>query len=338
MSATLIERAVELLRAGELVAFPTETVYGLGADARNPLALEAVFALKGRPSDHPLIAHVAGPAELEAWGAPLPARALELARRYWPGPLTLLVPHHGRALPQLCGGLPALALRAPAHPLAQELLRAFGGALAAPSANRFGRVSPTTSAHVRAEFGAQAPFVLEGGPCRVGLESTILDLSGARPALLRPGAVPREELEHVLGEPLAEPSAGVRAPGLLAAHYAPRARVRLVALERLGEELRAARAARANARIGALLGERERAELSPAELEGIACIAWTGELDERARRLYAALREADELGLEQLFAVAPSEHGLGAAIADRLRRAAGAHAALAANEPSSHAR
>jgi L-threonylcarbamoyladenylate synthase len=326
MSAAPIERAVQLLRAGELVAFPTETVYGLGGDARSPRALAAIYALKGRPSDHPLIAHVAGWFELEAWCAPLPAHALELARHYWPGPLTLLVPHHGRALPQLCGGLPALALRAPAHPLAQELLLAFGGPLAAPSANRFGRVSPTPSAHVRAEFAEAAPFVLEGGPCRVGLESTILDLSGAAPALLRPGAVPREELEELLGQPLVAPGAGARAPGLLASHYAPRARVQLVALAELGAALRAARAALAPQRVGVLLGERERAALEQSELEGIACIAWTGELEARAQRLYAALREADELGLAQLLAVAPEEHGLGAAIADRLRRAAGAQA------------
>ncbi|MBS0394634.1 MAG: threonylcarbamoyl-AMP synthase, partial [Proteobacteria bacterium] len=224
-----IDRAVALLRAGELVAFPTETVYGLGADARNAAAIAKIYALKRRPAGHPLIVHLADAAQLPLWAAQVPAAAARLAARFWPGPLTLILPRAAGVADALTGGQDSVGLRVPAHPLAQALLRGFGGGVAAPSANRYGRVSPTHAAHVREEFGAEAPFILDGGECRVGLESTIVSLVG-EPLLLRPGGVALAELEDTIG-PLRRAAAGEgpRAPGTTAAHYAPATRLALVA-------------------------------------------------------------------------------------------------------------
>jgi L-threonylcarbamoyladenylate synthase len=194
-----IERAVALLRAGELVAFPTETVYGLGADAANPAAVAKIFAAKGRPQDHPLIVHLDGAAQLDAWARDIPAYAFELAEAFWPGPLTLILKRQPGVPDAVTGGQDTVGLRVPGHPLALELLRAFGGGLAAPSANRFGRISPTTARHVREELGEAVAMVLDGGPCQVGIESTILDCTGGAPRILRPGMVGAPALGRVLG-------------------------------------------------------------------------------------------------------------------------------------------
>ncbi len=214
------------LRAGQLVAFPTETVYGLGADASQPRAVEQIYALKGRPSNHPVIVHLAEAAQIQQWARDIPAAAWALADHFWPGPLTLILPRASHVSLAVTGGQDSIGVRVPSHPVAQALLKAFGGGIAAPSANRYGRISPTRAEHVRDEFGEESPLVLEGGGCDVGLESTIISLLGA-PTLLRPGGITRAQIEAVIGA-LSEPGDGnvPRAPGTTASHYAPKTRLR----------------------------------------------------------------------------------------------------------------
>ncbi len=309
-----VEDAVRALRAGELVGLPTETVYGLGADASNELAVRRIFEVKGRPSSHPLIVHLADAAALDAWAVDLTAPARALAGAFWPGPLTLVVKRSALASDAVTGGQDTVALRVPAHPLALEVLRRFGGGVAAPSANRFGHVSPTTAAHVRADLGAAVACVLDGGPCAVGVESTIVDVTTASPVLLRPGGLATEDIERCLGGPLRSPDASShRAPGMLAAHYAPRAGLLLVPeaeLERVARE----RAERL--RVGVL--SRKALSLPPE----VRVRRLSGDLAEEARSLYAALRELDEAGVELIVASVPPTLGLGRAVADRLQRAA----------------
>jgi len=297
-----IDRAVRALREGQLVAFPTETVYGLGADARNPSAVARVFAVKGRPADHPLIVHIADAGELSQWAAEVPAAARVLAAACWPGPLTLLLRKAAEVPSATTGGLDSVGLRVPAHPLALELLRNFGGGIAAPSANRFGRVSPTSAAHVQADLGDDVDVLLDGGPCAIGVESTILDLTGDVPTLLRPGGVTVERIEQLLGSAVSRaPARHVRAPGMLASHYAPRARVELVPHELL--TARALELSRSGKRVAVL-------ELGTSD-------------DVAAQRLYGALREADEQNADVVLAAPPLARGLGEALADRLAKAAG---------------
>jgi L-threonylcarbamoyladenylate synthase len=215
-----LQRAIAILKVGGVVAFPTETVYGLGADARNPAAVRRVFAIKGRPVDHPLIVHIASIDWLGFWAREVSAAALDLAQAFWPGPLTLVLPRRHHVSDAVTGSQDSVALRMPAHPMALQLIAATG-ALVAPSANRFGRISPTTAGHVRGELGKAVNLVLDGGPCSVGVESTIVSLVGGVPRLLRPGGVALEQIEAVLGRPAERYSNGMRAPGLLRAHYAP---------------------------------------------------------------------------------------------------------------------
>jgi L-threonylcarbamoyladenylate synthase len=301
-----LRAAAALLRAGELVAFPTETVYGLGADARDPRAVAAIFAAKGRPAHNPLIVHVADLAAAEAFAA-LAAPARELAERFWPGPLTLVLPRRGAALAEaVTAGLPTVALRVPDHPLARDLLAAFGGPLAAPSANRSGRVSATTREHVLDGLGGRIAAVLDGGPCPLGLESTIIGFEGMRAVLLRPGGLPVEGIGAVLGAPVAPAtSLGITAPGQLASHYAPRA----------GLRLDAAAPGPGEVWLGFGPGPEGGLNLSPA-----------GDLAEAAANLFAHLRAADTLAAEtgaERIAVAPiPREGLGLALNDRLARAA----------------
>lgn len=306
--------AVAVLQRGGLVAFPTETVYGLGADAAEPAAVSRIFAVKGRPADHPVIVHIAGTEDLARWAVAVPAAARRLAEALWPGPLTLVVRRSHHVPDVVTGGRPTVALRSPAHPMAQALLEAFGGGIAAPSANRFGRVSPTTAADVRADLGADVDLVLDGGPCRVGVESTIVDCTGPSVAVLRPGGVPVEVLEDVLGAPVARsarPDAPA-APGTLPAHYSPRSRVVVAATVVEALDLVAA----GSGRRGLLLPHA--AEVP----EGVALLVADDDPSGYARVLYARLRQADQLGLDVLVAVPPPEEGLGVAVADRLRRAA----------------
>jgi L-threonylcarbamoyladenylate synthase len=302
-----LERAAARLRGGGLVAFPTETVYGLGADACSDAAVVSIYALKRRPRFNPLIAHVATPQAARAL-VEVDDRAESLMARFWPGPLTLVLPRRPDCPVSLLAadGLPTLAVRQPAHPVALALLAAFGGPLVAPSANRSGRVSPTMAAHVAAEFSETDLTVLEGGPCRVGLESTVLDLSGPQPALLRPGAVTRAMLEGLLG-PLGhpEPTARPLAPGQLASHYAPHLPVRLHATApHPGEALLAFGAA------------------DPAGFAEVFWLSRGGDPAEAAARLFAGLRALDRPTFTGIAVSPIPDAGLGEALNDRLRRAA----------------
>jgi L-threonylcarbamoyladenylate synthase len=309
-----IERAAHLLCSGELVAFPTETVYGLGGDATAEAAVARIFAAKGRPRFNPLIVHVPGLVEAEALAA-FDAGARLAARRFWPGPLSLVLRRRsGCGLALLASaGLDTVALRAPAHAVAQALLRAAGRPVAAPSANRSGRVSPTIAAHVAAEFAGEGlgpAVILDAGPCPVGIESTVLDLTGATPALLRAGGVTLEELGEVFGV-IEVPTAGEeapRAPGRLASHYAPGLPLRLDAMTaRPGEALLA-------------FGPK-----APPGFADMLFLSRSGDLAEAAANLFAMLRRLDRPEFTGIAVMAIPEIGLGCAINDRLRRAAAPH-------------
>ncbi|GAA5113488.1 L-threonylcarbamoyladenylate synthase [Pseudonocardia adelaidensis] len=313
-----MEKAADVLRAGGLVAFPTETVYGLGANAEDPGAVARIYQAKGRPPSHPLIVHIGGAELLRDWVEDVPATVHLLAERFWPGPLTLVL-RRGRRVPlEATGGLETVAVRVPDHPVALALLSGFGGGVAAPSANRFGSVSPTTADHVRAELGDAVDFVLDGGPCDVGVESTIVDATGDVPSILRPGGATREDLEAVLGRPLDVPSTSrVRVPGQHPSHYAPRARVVLVEPEVIVDE--AERAQEQGHQVGVLLPP----SLVDAPVKAHAVVAIPGSTAAYARGLYGFLRELDRRGCDLIVASLPVEEGLGLAIANRLRRAAG---------------
>lgn len=298
-----------------MVAFPTETVYGLGADAASEAAVARVFAIKGRPRAHPLIVHLAAGTELDGWAHDIPDVARRLAAAAWPGPLTIILARGPKVALATTGGADTVGLRIPAHPVAQALLRAFGGGIAAPSANRFGAVSPTTADHVMADLGEDVDYILDGGPCDVGVESTIVDLSRGVPVLLRPGGLAREVIEVITG-PLATPDhTAPAAPGTLASHYAPRARVIAVRPEDVPGAVAAA-----SGRV---------AVLAPAA----AFAAWPAlpaiphalpdDPAGMARELYAALRELDASGVDVVIAALPPSAGLGEAVGDRLLRAAG---------------
>ena len=310
-----IRRAAQVLRDGGLVAFPTETVYGLGANARDPIAAARIFAAKGRPADHPLIVHIAGADQLPRWAARVPDSAHRLADAFWPGPLAMVLPRRDDVPDAVTGGLDTVALRMPAHPVALALLREFGDGIAAPSANRYGRVSPTRAEHVRAELGGRVDLVLDGGECDVGIESTLVDLSGDHPVLLRPGAIDAAQIAAVVGiAPQAAGSDAAPAPGRVASHYAPRARVVL------------ATAADAPAQAMRMHADGLRVGLlspTPPDEPHLAWLRWPGDATLRARRLYALLREADALGLDAIVATLPPGDGLSAALRDRLLRAAG---------------
>ena len=315
--ACTINEAVSALRDGDVVAIPTETVYGLGADASNPTAVKKIFALKGRPADHPLIVHLYDAEQLPRWAEVIPPAARQLSAAFWPGPLTMILKKTAAVPLEVTGGLETVGLRVPSHPVARELLKQFGGGVAAPSANRFGRVSPTTAAHVREEFGEELPLILDGGACEVGVESTIVDLSGDSPAILRHGGITQEELEATLRQAVPFRAAGsVRAPGTLAAHYAPRAKVVLCAPGEMEARVRTLAARRLA--VAVLSWERPQVDVQynfvelPRDAAGLA------------RGLYAALRKADELECDAALVAMPESAGLGAAVRDRLMRAAAA--------------
>ncbi|HZI03798.1 MAG TPA: L-threonylcarbamoyladenylate synthase [Archangium sp.] len=315
LSAEHIARAVEILRRGGVIALPTETVYGLAANAEDELAVRRIFAIKGRPATHPLIVHVARAEALTAWARQVPEEAWRLASAFWPGPLTLVLPRTERATDAVTGGQDTVALRVPGHPVALAVLEALGGGVAAPSANRFGRVSPTTAEHVRADLGAEVDLVLDGGPSTVGVESTIVDLSSGEPVVLRPGGLAVEEVERVLGRPVpVRASSTVRVSGSLASHYAPRAGVVL------------AEPAQVAGRVEALRAQGQRVGvLGPASLSlpgGVPRYDVPEDPGGAARVLYTRLREADEQGHDVLVACLPRAEGLGRAVRDRLARAA----------------
>jgi L-threonylcarbamoyladenylate synthase len=312
-----VVRAAALLRAGELVAFPTETVYGLGADASNPGAIARIFAAKGRPADHPLIVHLPDAGQLECWAVDIPEAAHGLAAAFWPGPLTLILRRHPSVSDAITGGQDTVGLRVPNHPLALQLLREFDGGVAAPSANRFGRISPTTAAHVRDELGAAVAMILDGGACAVGIESTILDLSAGGARILRPGMLDAAAIAEVLGYPpeLGGERNSPRVSGSLEAHYAPATELQLVAAGDLAQALQ----------VGLAAGRRIAVLADPQLLqahEGIACHPVSPDPVRFAHDLYAALRELDALGGDLILVAAPPEEEAWWAVNDRLRRAA----------------
>ena len=305
-----LRRAREILRRGGLVAFPTETVYGLGADASNPEAVKKLYSVKRRPDEHPVIVHFASAEEAFRWAREVPEGARALARRFWPGPLTLILKRSALAKDFVTGGQDSVGLRIPSHPLAQELLKIFGNGVAAPSANRFGHVSPTTAAHVRADLGRDVELVLEGGATEVGIESTIVDFSGGAPVLLRPGHIAKAQLEEVLKTKVeGRRSESPRHSGGLERHYAPRTPARLVPTHELDREI-----ARLGDKVAVLAFSRpdERVDYwlrVPREPQAYA------------QRLYAALRELDAAGCEAILIESPPDAPEWAAVLDRLRRA-----------------
>lgn len=324
-----ISHAVTLLRAGELVAFPTETVYGLGADASNPVAVAKIFVAKGRPADHPLIVHLADATALDAWARGVPQAARQLAAAFWPGPLTMILQRQSQVLDAVTGGQETVGLRVPNHPVALALLRAFSAAqgvaagLAAPSANRYGRISPTRAAHVRSELGACVQLVLDGGDCTVGIESTIVDLSSGVPRVLRPGAITADDIARVLGKtPLtgnhAAGDAGATIPrvaGSGMAHYAPHTPLRLVAGEQLQGDVDAALASGQRVTV---LARSNAVRVAP----NLHWHAAARDAATYAHDLYALLREldADDTDLILVEALPMTDDWL--AVADRLQRAA----------------
>jgi L-threonylcarbamoyladenylate synthase len=310
-----IEKAAALLRQGELVAFPTETVYGLGADAANPAAVAKIFAAKGRPSDHPLIVHIPGVEHLDRWAREIPETAFALAKAFWPGPLTLILKRQPDVPDAVTGGQDTVGLRVPGHPLALELLKSFGGGVAAPSANRFGHVSPTTAQHVHDELGAAVAMVLDGGPCRVGIESTIVDLTGPQSRILRPGMISAADLGRVLGRvPGTGDDAVPRVSGSLESHYAPRTPLALLQPDVVIFAVREALAA--NQRIGVIAPMA-----SPLSDERIAWREIAGDHAGFAHEIYARLRELDSLGCARIVVQKPPQAENWRAVNDRLQRA-----------------
>lgn len=314
-------QAADMLRAGELVAFPTETVYGLGADALNPEAVARIFAAKGRPADHPLIVHLPQTANLGDWAREIPVQARLLGGHFWPGPLTLILKRNPRVPDAVTGGQDTVGLRIPSHPVAQTLLGLFGSGIAAPSANRYGRISPTRAAHVAHEIGPdQLSMILDGGPSSVGIESTIVDLSTGVPRILRPGHIRPEEIADVLEIPLEQllaqsPAAVPRVSGSHAAHYAPHTPLLLVTPESLAE-----------ATEGAVSRGQRVGVFAPTSIAVDAPVAvWAdapAAAEVYAQVLYDTLRHLDDTGVDViLVTLPPSDDSAWQAIHDRLRRA-----------------
>jgi L-threonylcarbamoyladenylate synthase len=313
-----IAQAAQALRAGELVGIPTETVYGLAADADNEAAVAQIFAAKGRPTDHPLIVHLASSAQVARYAAQVPDFAQRLIDAFWPGPLTLILPRRPGVAAAAAGGQDSIGLRCPSHPVAQALLRACGLGLAAPSANRFGRVSPTTAAHVQAELGS-ALLVLDGGPCPVGIESTLVDCTRGAPVVLRPGQITREQLQAACGRSVGQPgepdAAAPRASGTLESHYAPQARVRLMQADELAQRVQA---------LGTLANNLALWSREPPPQLG-AGVLWRAQpprAQDAARELFATLRELDLHGVQQIWVELPPETPDWEGVRDRLKRAA----------------
>lgn len=330
---SLIRQAASVLASGGLVAFPTETVYGLGADARNPEAVGRIFTAKGRPVDNPIIVHIADEEALAALVTRIPPAARRLAARCWPGPLTLVFPASDAVPSVTRGGLPTVAVRMPAHPVALALIRAAGCPVAAPSANHSGRPSPTTAQHVLADLGDAVDLVLDAGPAPVGVESTVVDVTGATPVLLRPGGAPVEALEAVVG-PVADAGPGReaadflrRSPGTRYRHYAPRARVVLVEAppERASDAMASAvqRLWEAGLRVGVMATTESAAAVPPGAV--VRTMGPRADPAAVASCLFAHLRELDDAGLDAIVVEGIPERGVGRAVMDRLRRAAGGH-------------
>ena len=306
-----VRRAVEILRRGGLVAFPTETVYGLGADASNASAVKKLYAVKRRPIDHPVIVHFDSAARAFTWAREMPETAAQLAKKFWPGPLTLVLKRSPLAHDFVTGGQDRIGMRVPAHPVAHALLAEFGGGVAAPSANRFGLVSPTTAAHVRDDLGADVELVLEGGASEVGIESTIVDLSSGQATLLRPGKISAAEIAAVTGPVAEKREDSPRHPGGLERHYAPRTPALLVPTQELDREI-----AQRKDKVAVLAFSRpdERVDF---------WLRMPRDAHAYAHKLYGALRELDTAGCEAILIEAPPSDPEWSAVLDRLRRACG---------------
>ena len=312
---TEIEEAVEALRAGDLVVFPTETVYGLGANASNPVAVRKIFEVKGRPPDHPVIVHLDDPRYLRRWVSQVPPVAEQLAQRFWPGPLTLILPKADSVNDIVTGGQDSIGIRVPSHPMAQQLLNAFGGGIAAPSANRYGRLSPTKPEHVRDEFGDAVRVILDGGDSPIGLESTIVSCLDNVARLLRPGFITRSQLEQVVGA-LAVGGIAPRSPGDRALHYAPSTPLEIVASDDL--EVRAGEYVARDEKVAVL------AMRPPLHTQRHMTWINAGKKpDTYAHNLYAHLRTLDRIGCERIFVQSLPDGEKWAAILDRLQRASG---------------
>lgn len=310
-----IQHAADLLRQGKLVAIPTETVYGLGADASNPAAVTKIFQAKGRPTDHPLIVHLAYATQMKDWAADIPDSALRLANAFWPGPLTIILPKKSSVPMEVTGGQNTVALRVPDNPVALWLLRIFGGGIAAPSANRFGRISPTTAHHVAEELGDMVDCILDGGPCTVGVESTIVDLTGSQATILRPGRISRSQLEEVLEREVTLKSQHkIRAPGMLASHYAPNTPAYLCAQEALPEMLD--REQRQGKQVAILAFSEKFSTLNCPQL-----LILPHEVEMYEAALYAALRTLDKMQLDTILVEQPPEIEEWSAVNDRLGKA-----------------
>ena len=311
-----VAQAAAILRRGGLVAFPTETVYGLGADARNADAVHRIYAAKGRPVDHPVIVHLAAAAQLAEWSDDVTPLAKKLAEQFWPGPLTLILQRAAGVGDFVTGGQDSVGLRVPEHPVAQALLAAFGGGVAAPSANRFGRVSTTTAQHVAEELGDRVDYVLDGGASDIGIESTIIDARGDHPVLMRPGHISVQAIAAAAGFAVEAPRADApRVSGALAAHYAPATTLLLLEADLLLEL--AATLSRQGKRV-AVLAMSARQPL----LEGLTWVAAPAAAAAYAHELYANLRSLDAAGCEAILVEQPPQQAAWAAVNDRLMRAA----------------
>ncbi len=327
-----LAQAAAILRRGGLVAFPTETVYGLGAVIYNRTSVQKIFTVKGRPGDNPLIVHIYREEQLSELVREAPAAALVLARRFWPGPLTMILPKKESIPAEVSAGLPTVAIRWPSHPIAQELLRQTELPVAAPSANLSGQPSPTRGSHVITDLDGKVEMIIDAGPTGVGVESTVLDLTGARPRILRPGGVTREMLEAVLGEGTVDAPEQVKgsrplAPGMKYRHYAPQASLHLLTGETtsiqsfLQEKVDQAR--KGGKKIGILAYDEDRsAVLSPAEVTFLS-LGRRMNPKEGAERLFHLLRLCDQAGVDEIYAVAPPRAGVGEAVYNRLFKAAG---------------
>lgn len=320
-----IEQAAELLRQGQIVAIPTETVYGIAADARCGSAVGKIFAAKGRPQDNPLIVHIDGMEMLEGLVAQVSPQAQALAQAFWPGPLTIILPRGPQVADEVCAGLDTVAVRMPSHPVARAVITASGLPLAAPSANLSGSPSPTTAEYVRRDMEGRLPLILDGGPCEVGVESTVVSLAGPEPVLLRPGAVTKEQMEQVLGQPVQLAGAvleqlkegeAARSPGMKYKHYAPKAQVTILrgSLDAFASYVKAHR--EADTFCLCFAGEAEQLP--------VPCVEYGGQNqpEQQAQRLFSALRELDEQGAGTVYARCPQTTGVALAVYNRLLRAA----------------
>ena len=307
-----IKDAAAVLRRGGLVAFPTETVYGLGADASNPAAVGRIYRVKGRPAGHPVIVHIGDVGQTRLWAREIPEHASRLANRFWPGPLTLVLRRAAGVRDDLTGGQDTIGLRVPGHPVALDLLREFGGGIAAPSANRFGRISPTSAEHVLSDLGSDVDLILDGGACDIGIESTIVDLSRGKPVVLRPGRIAEKDIAETLGVVVSpRDTAAPRAPGALLSHYAPRRPLRLIGSDEWEQCL-----SRTSTRRSAMsFRPRPVGDTSAIWIEGAS------DPQRYARDLYANLRALDSSRCDEILVEEPPASAAWAAVWDRLSRA-----------------